>query len=149
MEAFAKSIGYDKGYVSRLENGKCQNPSNKFLAAVCARYQLKPQWFHIEGGPHLARVSTLTGKEQFRGAAGEKIHQIKHRTLVLGLFELLARIPVSNHTQLVRDILEAQELTQAEKLFWTGVLSEVLLFVDSAAIMEMAKDSDSAAPMVP
>src|SRR5438309_1316998 len=44
LEAFASSIGYNKGYISLLEGGKAKNPSLEFIEAVCAKYLVSRPW---------------------------------------------------------------------------------------------------------
>lgn len=53
MLAFAKAVGFDRSYVHRIESGKADNPSLKFIEAVAVKFGIDREW--LVGGEHAGR----------------------------------------------------------------------------------------------
>ena len=44
LEGFAKRVGYNKSYLSRLERDRSNHPSLEFLEAICREFQVTREW---------------------------------------------------------------------------------------------------------
>ena len=65
LEEFAERIGYGKSYLSKLEHGLGENPSDRFVSAVSMAFRVRGDWLRNgQGEPYL----DATNDESSKGA---------------------------------------------------------------------------------
>lgn len=58
LKEFAARLGCDPGYLSKLENGKAENPSDRFLNIVRGAFLVQPEWLWLgKGDPFVSGSS--------------------------------------------------------------------------------------------
>ncbi|MBQ9942038.1 MAG: helix-turn-helix transcriptional regulator [Christensenellaceae bacterium] len=61
---FAGHIGFSQAYISMLLSGKKNNPSSRFVDAVCHKFHIDPQWLlYGEGEMFSAPAADLSASD--------------------------------------------------------------------------------------
>lgn len=56
QDEMAEKIGFSDGYISKIEKDKSENPTDRFLNALCNAYAINKEWLLTGEGPILAEA---------------------------------------------------------------------------------------------
>jgi transcriptional regulator with XRE-family HTH domain len=123
MEDFGAIIGYDKSYLSRLESGKAQSPSAKFIEAICSKYFISREWL-VQGEGKLLPAELLENARAHRPswaakameAAEDELSTVEVLRLIIRDMSTLERV-----TKCV-EILEHPAIKPGAKSVWLKAL---------------------------
>ncbi len=114
QEEFGKRCRVTKGYISRLESGERENPSDVFLRNCCDAFSMPLEW--LENGVGQLPIVDQTTASQPRPAAEtrpDKPVNVSQSDLTGFMRVLLETVPMSGETllKLTAQVWESPELS--------------------------------------
>jgi transcriptional regulator with XRE-family HTH domain len=114
QEEFGKCCKVTKGYISRLESGERENPSDVFLRSCCDAYQIPLEWLENgEGQLPIVDQATNPGLKAATGERSETGSTESQQDLADFMRVLLEVVPMTGETllKLTAQVWESPELS--------------------------------------
>jgi transcriptional regulator with XRE-family HTH domain len=110
LQEFAARVGCDSGYLSKLENGKSNNPSKRFLAAVVVKFWVNQHWLLTGDGNPFWRL--IDGREVKERPSEQEEKELQR---VFSVLELLPDKLASN--TILGHLLKGSTLEELQKIW--------------------------------
>ena len=117
LESFGISIGFNQGYLSKLERGIAQNPSADFTRKVSAIYRVSLEWLEQgTGTPEL-----IPDREGNYSPIGKELAEQTEFHIALALF--LETMDWQQILRCLRQVIDHPTMSPSAKVFWAKILS--------------------------
>ncbi len=118
LQQFGQRVGFDRSYLSRLENGKADNPSEDFLGRVCLAFKIGYDW--LSTGQGVIDDPKGLGLPVTYTPWGRQLEEDTEMTSAISLF-----VDLMSSDQLmacVNAVVQHPAMSEKAKLFWIKTL---------------------------
>ena len=152
IEAFGVEIGFDKSYLSRLERGESENPSVRFIDAVCSKYPVSREWLTQGKGDPLPTDAVANATRAVDWAkisshmslAAKTMESVEGELSTIEVLRLIMRdMPTKERLKKSLEVMEHPSIQPGAKPLWIKALLKASIDPDEPSPSATQADTSS------